>query len=39
MDNLLDLLISLALLYLLTAVAASFIVEFGASWTNLRHRA
>jgi hypothetical protein len=36
MDNLLDLLISLALLYLLTAVAASFIVEFGASWTNLR---
>ena len=36
MDNLLDLLIGLALLYLLTAVAASFIVEFGASWTNLR---
>ncbi|HRH71786.1 MAG TPA: hypothetical protein PLM62_01755 [Zoogloea sp.] len=36
MENLLDLLIGLALLYLLTAVAASFIVEFGASWTNLR---
>ena len=36
MENLLDLLIGLALLYLLTAVAASFIVEFGASWTNRR---
>ncbi len=36
MENLLDLLIGLALLYLLTAVAASFIVEFGASWTKLR---